>query len=173
MKKDDHYLAGSLLKTSGIKGEVLLKFNNDCPEEIQKLESIFIDVDNKLVPFFIEKIKSKSSSTAVVNFEGIDSEEKSEEFIGLDFYISYKQVNELNISSDEFIDVAGYKVKDQNSKLIGEVIEYIDIAKNPLLNVKTQSGEILIPAKDELIIEVDDDLQEIKIIIPEGLLDLD
>jgi 16S rRNA processing protein RimM len=172
MKKDDHYLAGSLLKTSGIKGEVLLKFNNDCPEEIQKLESIFIDVDNKLVPFFIEKIKSKSSSTAVVNFEGIISEEKSEEFIGLDFYISYEQVDLLNVSADEFIDVAGYNVKDQNSKLIGVVIEYIDIAKNPLLNVKTQNGEILIPAKDELIIEVDDDLKEILINIPEGLLDL-
>jgi len=173
MKKDDHFLAGSLLKSSGIKGEVILKFNNDRPEEIQKLESIFIDVDNKLVPFFIEKIKSKSSSTVIVNFEGVDSEEKLEEFIGADFYLSHEQVDALKISTDEFIDVAGYKVKDQDDKLIGEVIEYIDINKNPLLNVKTNSGEILIPAKDELIIEVDDDLQEIQINIPEGLLDLD
>ncbi|MCK5028312.1 MAG: 16S rRNA processing protein RimM [Bacteroidales bacterium] len=173
MKKDDYFLAGSLLKSSGIKGEVILKFNNDRPEEIQKLESIFIDVDNKLVPFFIEKIKSKSTSTAVVKFEDIDAEEKLIEFIGLDFYITYEQVEVLKISTDEPIDVAGYKVKDQNNKLIGEVIEYIDITKNPLLNVKTDSGEILIPAKDELIIEVDDDLQEILINIPEGLLDLD
>ncbi len=173
MKKDDHFLAGSLLKSSGIKGEVILKFNNDRPKEIQKLESIFIDIDNKLVPFFIEKIKSKSSSTAIVNFEGIDSEEKSMEFMGTDFYLTHEQVDVLKISTDEPIDVAGYKVKDQNNKLIGEVIEYIDIAKNPLLNVKTDSGEILIPAKDELIIEVDDDLQEILINIPEGLLDLD
>jgi len=59
MKKDDHYLLGSLLKTSGIKGEILLKFINDCLEEIQELESIFIDVDNKLVPFFIEGIRIK------------------------------------------------------------------------------------------------------------------
>jgi 16S rRNA processing protein RimM len=173
MKKDDHFLAGSLLKSSGIKGEVILKFNNDRPEEIQKLESIFIDVDNKLVPFFIEKIKSKSSSTAIVNFEGVDSEEKSGEFMGSDFYLTYEQVDILKISTDEPIDVAGYKVKDQNNKLIGEVIEYIDIAKNPLLNVKTDGGEVLIPAKDELIIEVDDDLQEILINIAEGLLDLD
>ncbi len=173
MKKDDHFLAGSLLKSSGIKGEVILKFNNDCPEEIQKLESIFIDVDNKLVPFFIEKIKSKSTSTAVVKLEDIDQEEKATEFSGSEFYISHEQVKVLNISADEPIDVSGYKVKDQNNKLVGEVIEYIDITKNPLLNVKTESGEVLIPAKDELIIEVDDDLQEILINIPEGLLDLD
>ena len=73
MKKDDHYLLGSLLKTSEIKGEILLKFINDCLEEIQELESIFIDVDNKLVPFFIEGSRIKSNSTEVVKLEGIDN----------------------------------------------------------------------------------------------------
>ena len=173
MKKDDHYLLGSLLKTTGIKGEIILKFNNDCPGEIQKLESIFIDIDNKLVPFFIEEIKFKSSTTAKVRLEGLDKEEKSIEFAGSEFYISNEQVKILQIVAADFIDVAGYKVKDQNNKLIGEVIEFIDISKNPLLNIKTESGEVLIPAKDELIIEVDDDLKEILINIPEGLLDLD
>ncbi|MCK5169209.1 MAG: hypothetical protein KAQ75_04950, partial [Bacteroidales bacterium] len=126
-----------------------------------------------LVPFFIEEIKTKSSTTAKVKLEELDLEEKSIEFIGSEFYISFEQKKILQITSDEFIDVAGYKVKDQNNKFIGEVIEFIDISKNPLLNVKTASGEVLIPAKDELIIEVDDDLQEILINIPEGLLDID
>ena len=34
MKKDDHYLLGSLLKTTGTKGEVILKFNNGISDEI-------------------------------------------------------------------------------------------------------------------------------------------
>ena len=173
MKKDDHYLLGSLLKTTGIKGEIILKFNNDCFDEIQKLESIFIDVDNKLVPFFIEDIKVKSSTTAIVKFEGLNEEEKSVEFIDSEFYISFEQVKILKIDELEVVDVIGYKVKDQKNKYIGDVVEFIDIPKNPLLNVKMSSGEILIPAKDELIIEVDDDLQEILINIPEGLLDID
>lgn len=173
MKKDDHYLLGSLLKTTGIKGELILKFNNDCFEEIQKLESIFIDVDNKLVPFFINEIRPKSSTTAIVKLEGLDEDEKSIEFIGSEFYVSFEQVKTLQIDTEEFIDIIGYKVFDQNKKLIGEVLEFIVIPKNPLLNVKTEKGEILIPAKDELIIEVDDDLQEILINIPDGLLDID
>jgi 16S rRNA processing protein RimM len=173
MKKDDHYLLGSLLKTTGIKGEIILKFNNDCLEKIQKLESIFIDIDNKLVPFFIEEIRPKSSTTAIVKLEGLDEDEKSIEFIDSEFYVSFEQVKILQIDADEFIDIIGYKIFDQNKKLIGEVIEFIDIPKNPLLNVKTEKREILIPAKDELIIEVDDDLQEIMINIPDGLLDFD
>ncbi len=173
MKKDDHYLLGSLLKTSGIKGEIILKFNKDCLEEIQKLESIFIDIDNKLVPFFIEEIRPKSSTTAIVKLEGLDEDKKSIEFIDSEFYVSFEQVKILQIDTEEIVDVINYKVFNQNKKLIGEILEFIDIPMNPLLNVKTEKGEILIPAKDELIIEVDDDLQEILINIPEGLLDID
>ena len=173
MKKDDHYLLGSLLKTTGIKGEIILKFNNDLPEKIKKLESILVEVDQKLVPFFIEEIKPKSTLTAVVKIEGLDSEEKSSEFIDSDFYITKDQVKILKISTEEYIDVVGYLVKDHNNNDIGEVIEFIDIPENPLLNVKASNGEFLIPAKDELIIEVDDDLRIIQLQIPDGLFNLE
>lgn len=172
LKKDDHYLIGSLLKTTGTKGEIILKFNNDLSEEIQRLESIFIDIDGKLVPFFIDKIRIKSNNTAIVKIEGIDSEIKLQEFIGSEFYISKQQEENLQLATDEIIEVIGYTVKDQNNKLIGKVFEFIDISENPLLNVQTENGKILIPANDELIIEVDDDLQIILINIPDGILDI-
>jgi len=173
MKKDDHYLLGSLLKTSGIKGEIVLKFNNDCPEGIQKLESIFIDVDNKLVPFFIEHIRIKSNNTAVVKLEGLNDELKVFEFIGSEFYISYQHVDLLQIDNEEYIDVVGYQVHDQTDKLIGEVVEFLEIPKNPLLNVKTKKGEVLIPVKDELIIDILDDEKIIKLEVSEGIMYLD
>lgn len=173
MKKDDHYALGSLLKTSGIKGEIILKFTNDCPEEIQKLESIFIDVDNKLVPFFIEEIRPKSANTATVKLEGLDDEIKTSEFVGADFYISYDQVKELQIESDEYIDVVGYRVFNQNKQFIGEVLEFIDIPENPLLSIQSEKGEFLIPAKDELIIEINDLAKEIHLTVAEGLFDID
>ena len=154
-------------------GEIILKFNSDCLEEIQKLGSVFIDIDNKLVPFFIEEIKPKSATTANVKFEGLNDEVKSLEFIGLEFYISSHQVKELQIESDDYIEVIGYQVFDQNNNHIGKVLEFIDIPENPLLNVKSDEGEFLIPAKDELIIEVDDDLKEIRLIIAEGIFDAD
>jgi 16S rRNA processing protein RimM len=172
MKKDNHYLAGALLKSTGTKGEIILKFNSGLSDEILKLESILVEVDGKLVPFFIETIKIKSSATAVVQIEGINSEQSSKEFIDSDFYISKKQKREVDLVLEESIDVAGYILKDRNNKLIGTVVEFIDIARNPLLNVKVGKKEILIPANEDLIIEVDDDEQIILMNIPEGLFDL-
>lgn len=172
MKKDDHYLLGSLLKTTGVKGEIILKFDNELSEEILKLESILVEVDGKLVPFFIEKIKIKSTQTAIVQIEGITSEEKSQEFIGNSFYVDKEKSKDLVDNYNEYIDFKGYKVKDQNKKFVGTILEIIEITENPLISVETENGEVLIPANDDLIIEVDDEMQVIYMEIPEGLLDI-
>ena len=173
LKKEDHYLAGSLLKTSGIKGEIILRFNNNLPREIKKPESIFVEVDQKLVPVFIDDFKIKSNNTAIVKIEGINNEFSSKEFIGCEFYLTNQLAKVMLTEPEDEIDVAGYKVIDQNNAEIGEVIEFIDIAENPLLNVKTPHGEVLIPAQDELIIEVDDNERYIILTIPDGLFDLE
>lgn len=173
MIKDNHLLAGSLLRTFGTKGEIILKFKNDLPEKIKKLESIFVEVDGKLVPFFIVAIQEKSINTALVKLEGIDSEKKAHEFVNADFYLSESQIKFLDYSAEEFIDITGYVVKDQHNKLVGQVIEFIDIPENPLLKVKTSANELLLPANDELIIEVDDDERVILLHVADGIIDLD
>lgn len=173
MKKDDLYLSGSLLRSFGTKGEIILKFNNDLSENIKQLESIFIDVDGKLVPFFIVDIQRKSLDTATVKIEDLDSDLQTQEFIGADFYLSKKQLAIFNGLLDENIDVTGYEVKDQRNQFIGTVLEFIDIQENPVLKVKINNNEVLLPANDELIIEVDDDQRYIVLHIPDGLIDTD
>ena len=172
MKKDDFCFAGLLLKPTGNKGEVILKFNKDLSKEILKLESILIEVDGKLVPFFIESIKTKSTKTVVAKLDGVDSEDDTNEFIDSNFFIAPENQQVIDLNLDNYYDVVGYVVKDENEELIGSVVDFIDVVNNPLLNVKTKSGEILIPANDDLIIEIDDDDKIIIMHIPQGLLDL-
>jgi 16S rRNA processing protein RimM len=171
--KDNHSLAGSLLRTFGTKGEIILKFEKDLPEKIKKLESIFIKVDGKLVPFFIVAIQEKSINTALVKLEGIDSEKKAQEFINADFYLPESQIKILDDSTEESIDITGYIVKDQHNKFVGQVIEFLDIPENPLLKVKTSANELFLPANDQLIIGVNDDERVILLHVAEGIIDLD
>lgn len=173
MKKDDHYLSGSLLRSFGTKGEILLIFNTDLSENIKQLESIFIDVDGKLVPFFIVDIKKKSLDTAVIRIKDLDSDLLTQEFLGADFYLSKNQLVIFNGLLDENIDVTGYEIKDQKNQFVGSVLEFIDIPDNPLLKVKINNNEVLLPANDDLIIEVDDDQRYIALQIPDGLIDND
>jgi len=173
LKKDDHFLLGSLSKTIGIKGELLARFNNDVPAKMNKVESVFVEIDGKLVPFFIELFKEKSSNTSIIKFEDINSEPQAKEYLGAAFYLPCEYKKILDLQSDEFIDVVGYIVKDQDHNKIGKVLEYIENTANPLLLVETPKNEILIPAHEDLIIEVDDDEQYIIMQIADGILDLE
>lgn len=173
LKKDDHFLLGSLFKTTGVKGEIVARFTNVVPAKMNKMESVFVEIDGKLVPFFIEYFKEKSSNTALIKFEDVNSESQAQEYLGSAFYLPAENKKLLDKEVDDFIDVVGYVVKDQNHKIVGKVLEFIENSSNPLLLVETPENEILIPAHDDLIIEVDDDEKYIIIELADGIMDLD
>jgi 16S rRNA processing protein RimM len=51
MKKEDCYFLGTITRTHGLQGNVILKLDTDQPEMYNKLESIFVEVNGLLVPF--------------------------------------------------------------------------------------------------------------------------
>jgi len=58
MQKEDCYFLGKITRKHGLSGNLILKLDTDQPEIYKKLESIFVEINGLLVPFFIEKIKT-------------------------------------------------------------------------------------------------------------------
>ena len=56
MQKEDCYFLGRIIRKHGLSGNLILKLDTDQPEIYKKLESIFVEINGLLVPFFIEKI---------------------------------------------------------------------------------------------------------------------
>ena len=54
-EKDDCYRLGNIVKLHSFKGEVTIFLDVDTSEEFKQLESVFVDFDNKLIPFFFGK----------------------------------------------------------------------------------------------------------------------
>ena len=73
------------------------------------------------------------------------------------------------------MDYEGYTIYDSSGKKIG-VVDYVDYdTENVLfcLDATDSAGfQIMIPAVDDFIIEIDDDKQTIVMDIPDGLLEL-
>ena len=68
MEKDQFYEIGRITKVHGNDGKVYVKLDVDDPSQYLELESVFFDLENKPVPFFIEYIRITPSGL-LVKFE--------------------------------------------------------------------------------------------------------
>ncbi len=168
-----HYL-GHISKTVGTDGGLSVFFKAGLTFDHTELESIFIMIDGKLVPFFIEDISMRAKDDqAVIWLEDIDSVEKARELSRHDIYID--SVQQLSDKADKEItyqEVTGYTVCDIDERYIGKVEQIIYHPGNPLLSIDAGGKEILIPIAEELILKVDHERKSICIDPPGGLLDL-
>ncbi len=170
MKQDDCYQLGEVIKTHGLRGELSISFDVDYPEDYSELGSVFLEIQEKLIPFFIETIQILGSK-ALVKFEEIDSIESASELVKNKLFLPLTQLPTLPDGGYYFHDLVGCKVLE-GSNSIGIVREVIDLSSNQLLVVVQGTKEHLIPLQDELIEQVDLDKCIINVKLPDGLLEI-
>jgi len=172
MIKKDCYFFGTLIKTHGISGKFIFKSDKKLSEEYYDLESVFIEIDEQLVPFFISHIYFKDDFSAIIKFEDVDSDTKAKEFIGCDLYLPMDNRQKINGNESNFKEVVGFKVLDVKYGEIGKVNKILEIPNNPLIQIIKDNREILIPFNKEIVNYVDKKNNVIEIESPEGLIDI-
>ena len=162
---------GYISKRSGNHGELTFVLDVDNPARYAKLESIFIDINKSLVPFFIKRIQIKGTN-ATVQLEGIDSIEKAEELLKHGLYLPLTFLPKLTGKRFYFHEMPGYTVHDKHHGDLGIVEEVMDFPQQAIFKIKKDAFEILVPARDEFIIHIDRDKRHLEIEAPEGLIDI-
>ena len=168
----DVYQIGVISKTHALKGEVIFNFTDDV-FDTEDADYIIINVDGILVPFFIEEYRFRNDSSVILKIEDIDSADAAQTIIGCDVYFEKSKVKadfSDQVSLKYFI---GFKIENHDAQQIGTIIDIDDNTENWLFITETANGdEVLIPAHDELITDIDNDNHVITMKLPEGLLDL-
>ena len=67
MLKKDCFNLGYVAKAYSYKGEVILILDSDNPKHYHKMESVFVEINNTLVPFFISSSSLVSNSFSKFN----------------------------------------------------------------------------------------------------------
>lgn len=172
IKQEEVVKIGRFAKPHGVKGEISLITESDVFEESED-PYIVCDIDGILVPFFIEEYRYKSNSVTLVKLECVDSEESAREFTGRDVYYPLEDMPEedhiTDVTWDSFI---GYSVTDVEHGLLGEVTRVDESTMNVLMHIDYQGTELLFPAAEELIVDVDHPHKKITVALPAGLLEL-
>ena len=152
----------------GTEGGVMITLYTSFPDDFQMEEPLFIRVDELAVPLFCSSFERRGQSSAVVQFDDIDTERRAEEWlVGREIFVEEQEQDD-----DEFYmeDLIGFKASVSRQR--GEVIDYYDSEANPLFEIRLGDKQHLIPAQEEFIAHIDFDKRTIKFILPEGLLEL-
>lgn len=157
-----------ILKSNGTEGEILMGFRNIFPEDIEIQEPVFIYVDGLPVPFFIESLSIKGKDKAIVKFADIASLEDAEDLVGKDVFADSSSYEETE--SDDFSNLEGWTLLDENGGNAGIISGFEDIPGNPCLYVDTKNGQAMIPLHEDLVLSINENRQEIQMAIPDGLI---
>ncbi len=168
MKVDNCYQLGEVTKTHGLKGEVVIHLDTDNPEKYNELESMFLLMAGKLVPFFIESSVVQGTSSRV-KIEDIDDVETANRLVGMPVYLPLTLLDET--SGYYYHELIGYQVV-LDSKPIGTVTEIYDQEINPLFAFMSDGHEVLVPFQDQFVRSVDKSARQIVINLPDGYLDI-
>ncbi|MCL9808177.1 ribosome maturation factor RimM [Flavobacterium luminosum] len=172
MRKDECFYLGKIAKKFSFKGEVLIYLDTDEPEMYEDLESVFVEFNKNLVPFFIEKSQLHKGDFLKVRFEDVDTEEEADKLIGCEVYLPLSMLPKLEGNKFYFHEVIGFDVVDDRLGNIGKIVSINDSAAQPLFEIENNGVEILIPMIDDFIVEVNREKQTIYLNTPVGLVDL-
>ncbi len=170
MNFESCYQLGYVLKTHGLKGELVLVIDADDPQEYSEMESVFVEINKKLVPFFIDRIQLNGSK-AIIKFEEIDSIENAKELKGSRIFLPLDVLPELK-DGYYFHELIGFKVIDSKDGELGLISGVFDSGSQDLIAMQYQEKEVLIPLTDEVVTKVDKPAKTIYTTLPDGLLDI-
>lgn len=172
MRKEECFYLGKIVRKYSFKGEVLIKLDTDEPELYTELESVFVDFNNNLIPFFIEQSGLHKSTLLRVRFEDVDTEEKADEIIGLEVYLPLSFLPELDEDQFYYHEIIGFTAEDVNFGKIGVVKGVNDSAAQALFEIERDGKQILIPVNDDFIHKVDKKNKILILDTPEGLIEM-
>ena len=163
------YQVGIIVKPQGVKGEVKVKILSPRPERFYDLEKVYIRFD-KLQTCLIENIRI-SNGLVFLKLAKIDSRNDAELLRNKEILISEDQLIDLEENEYFVHDLIGCQVVSEEGLKIGEIEDIIQNSSNDIYIVKNQQGqEVLIPAINDVVKDVDINARQVTIHVLEGLL---
>ena len=170
MTIDQCFYLGRVTKPWGVKGQMVLFLDVDSPEEYAELDSAFVEVKGKLVPYFFHR-DQLNGNKAIVTFEEIGTEQ-AQALVGHELYLPLDLLPKLEGNKFYFHEVVGFNVIDDEKGDIGTLEQVIEYPAQPIFQVMKNGVEVLIPVIDEVIKKVDREQKKLYISAPKGLIDL-
>jgi 16S rRNA processing protein RimM len=160
-----------IVRTRGLKGEVVAELLTDFPERFDGLETVTGVLPSgetrelKIEKFWFQKDR------VILKFHGTDSIESAE--VLRDAEVCVHESEAVELEEDEFFDweLEGCEVETTGGEKLGSVREIMRTGGTEVLLIDGAERELMIPFAESICTEVDVENKRILVDPPEGLLE--
>ena len=161
---------GRVVKPQGRKGEVLVQPFSDRPDRFPTLRAVYVPGDGGNARAMAVVDCWPHKDRFVLKLEGVDSIDDAEKFRGMDVRIPEGDLPELPTGSYYHHQLKGLAAFDEKGSALGTVHDILETGgEAPVLSLRSQGTETLVPLAEAFIREVDIAGGRIVVVRPEYL----
>ncbi len=157
-------VVGVVVGSWGYRGEVRVQPHTDNPRRFAKGDTL--TAAGRVLRC---EGRRMHRGMALVKFQGIDSREDAELLTGVGLEVPIEQVPPLPDGSYYHFQILDMEVWTSAGELLGVVEDILSTGSNDVYVVRTGDGEVLVPAIEDVVIQVDVDGGRLKVDLPDGL----
>ena len=169
MKAKGYVLIGKIVGIHGIKGTNKFKSYAESLSVFYPGQSILIrDNRNRETSVELDWIKSHTG-TPLISFKGVTDRDRAEALIGAELFIPETELPELDEDTYYWFELIGIEVYNTQEDYLGRITSIFPTGSNDVYVVKNKTKEVLIPALESVVIDIDLELKRMRVDLPEGL----
>lgn len=177
MSKKSFLRIGRIVKPHGVKGEMCVQFDADSPYLLDELEKLFLELPNTRVgrpkPYVVRSWRPHKGRV-LLTLEGVSDRNDVDALRGVELFIRERDLPPVD--EDEFYlhDIEGAEAVLPDGAPLGVVKDFlIPTDEQEIWIIETPDGkEVMLPAHDDTVLEVDVEAARVVVAPPPGLLEL-
>ena len=107
--------------------------------------------------------------TPLLSLKGVTDRSLAEALNGSELFIQKSDLPELEEGTFYWFDLIGIKVYTTDERYLGRIESIIPTGSNDVYTVKNGKKEVLIPALESVVVEIDLENKRMRVDLPEGL----
>jgi len=156
---------GRIRRPHGVKGEMAMDVLTGFPERLHPGKMIHLGETYQ--PAYIKSVRGHGKSL-LVSLRGIDTPEEAGRFRNAMVFITAVDLPQLPEGEYYHHELIGMLVKDEAGQIVGELVDVTETGANDVYEIKTPEGkELLLPAVEDFILEVNPDQKAMIVRLPE------
>ena len=154
---------GRIIAAQGVRGEIKVEPLTDFPQRFEAGSRLWLDGE----PYTVERGR-RQARIVVLKLQGIDTRNQAESLHGKT--LMAPEASRIEEPDVYYLhDILGSGVEDSAGQALGELVEVLSTGSNDVYVVRGPRGELLLPALDDVVLEVDVKARRIRVDVPEGI----